>query len=49
MKATSDKPTAKERAGPDPVFSHVLVGVDGSPESGEATRRPHSFSRTKGS
>jgi nucleotide-binding universal stress UspA family protein len=39
MKATSDKPKAKERAGPDTVFSRVLIGVDGSPESGEATRQ----------
>src|ERR687896_727743 len=39
MKASSDKPKANERAGPDTVFSRVLVGVDGSPESGEATRQ----------
>ena len=39
MKATSDKPKAKERAGADTMFSRVLVGVDGSPESGEATRQ----------
>ncbi len=39
MKATSDKPKAKERAGPDTVFSRVLVGVDGSPESREAARQ----------
>src|ERR687892_2076093 len=39
MKATSDKLKGKERAGPDTVFSRVLVGVDGSPESGEATRQ----------
>jgi nucleotide-binding universal stress UspA family protein len=39
MRASSDKPKANERAGPDTVFSRVLVGVDGSPESGEATRQ----------
>jgi nucleotide-binding universal stress UspA family protein len=39
MNATSDKPMAKERAGPNTVFSRVLIGVDGSPESGEATRQ----------
>jgi nucleotide-binding universal stress UspA family protein len=39
MKASGDKAKAKERAGPDTVFSRVLVGVDGSPESGEATRQ----------
>jgi nucleotide-binding universal stress UspA family protein len=39
MKATSHKSKAKERAGPDTLFSRVLVGVDGSPESGEATRQ----------
>ena len=39
MEATSDKPTAKERAGPNTVFSRVLIGVDGSPESSEAARQ----------
>ena len=48
MKATSDKPKAKERAGPDTVFSRVLVGVDGSPESGEATRQAALLLEDKG-
>ena len=39
MKASSDRPKAKERTGANNVFSRVLVGVDGSPESGEATRQ----------
>jgi nucleotide-binding universal stress UspA family protein len=39
MKAISDNPKPMEPAGPDTVFSRVLVGVDGSPESGEAARQ----------
>jgi nucleotide-binding universal stress UspA family protein len=37
-KAIGDKPNAKQ-ARLDTVFSRVLVGVDGAPESGEATRQ----------